>query len=51
MEKYLTAETLPPDWEDNIGNNPYLKKKFLKLIEQFDSSEKHTTFSGTQKEN
>lgn len=40
MEKYLTAETLPPDWEDNIGNNPYLKKKFLNLIEQFDSSEK-----------
>lgn len=40
MDKYLTSETLPSDWEDNIGNNPYLKKSFLKLIEQIDSSEK-----------
>lgn len=28
MDKYLTSETLPSDWEDNIGNNPYLKKVF-----------------------
>jgi hypothetical protein len=40
MEKYLRAKDLPKDWEDNIGDNLYLKKSFLELIEQIDCSEK-----------
>lgn len=40
MEKYLSAKSLPKDWEDNIGNNPYLKKDFLEFIEKIDNSEK-----------
>ncbi len=40
MEKYLSAEDLPPDWENNIGDNLYLKKSFLGFIEQVDSCEK-----------
>lgn len=40
MEKYLRAKDLPKDWEDNIKDNPYLKKDFFELIEQIDSSEK-----------
>ncbi len=40
MEIYLNSKDLPKDWEDNIGDNLYLKRSFLELIEQIDDSEK-----------
>lgn len=40
MEKYLSVQDLPKDWEDNIGDNLYLKKNFLEIVEQIGSSEK-----------
>ncbi len=40
MEKYISVQDLPTDWEDNIGDNLYLKKNFLEIVEQIGSSEK-----------
>lgn len=40
MEKYIKVKDLPKDWEDNLGDNLYLKKNFLSLIEKIDNSEK-----------
>ncbi|MCD7780395.1 MAG: hypothetical protein LUH05_06970, partial [Candidatus Gastranaerophilales bacterium] len=34
------ASDLPEDWDNNIENNPYLKKDFLTFIEQTDNSQK-----------
>lgn len=40
IRKYTRTEDLPNDWDKNIGNNPYLKKSFLSLIEKIVPSDK-----------
>lgn len=40
FDKYLSAKDLPSDWEDNIGDNLYLKKNFLQFIEEIDDAQK-----------
>ena len=40
VDKYSRTEDLPDDWDQNTGNNPYLKKSFLSLIEKIVPSDK-----------